>query len=384
MAESAQRVYYVDWLRVLAVLLLFPFHTGRVYNAYLDSTGALYADPFYVKSAELSTALGWILGFIDRWHMPLLFLLAGASTFLALRNRGVGQYLAERSKRLLIPFAIGLFLIIPPQTYIGGVFNSGYEPSFWHYMVSGDFLAWNIQDGGDYYGGFGIGHLWFVLWLFLVSVLALPLVAWVRGERGRAWAARWAQRLSRPVWWLLPPLLIWIGDGLPDLFGKNPFYYLMFFGLGIVTISDSSFSERAEKWRWPIVALGAALTIAYAATGWLRDPLPDPSLARFASDYSGFLGTWLVIVGMIGLGRHYLDRPSPTLSYLAEASYPLYILHQTVIVVVAAATVALPLVWPIGWAILLAVSVAATFAIYEAARRFAPTRFALGMKKRPA
>jgi peptidoglycan/LPS O-acetylase OafA/YrhL len=353
-----------------------------VYNAYLDSAGALYTDPFYVKSTELSTGLGWLLGFIDRWHMPLLFLLAGASTFLALRNRGVGTYLAERSKRLLIPFAIGLFLIVPPQTYVGATFNSGYKPSFWHYMISGDFLAWNIRDGGDYYGGFGIGHLWFVLWLFLVSLLALPLVAWMRGERGRAWAVRWAQRLSRPVWWLLPPLLIWLGDGLPDLAGKNPFYYLVFFVLGLVTIADPSFRKRAEAWRWSAVATGAALTIAYTATGGWRDPLPDPSLARFASDYSGFLGTWLLIVGMIGLGSRYLDRPSPALSYLAEASYPLYILHQTVIVVIAAAIVTLPLVWPLQWAVLLAGSVAVTFALYEGARRFGPTRFALGMKKR--
>ena len=91
--------------------------------------------------------------------MPLLFVLAGASTFFALGKRSSGQYLRERRTRLLVPFVFGIFVLIPPQTWYGGRFNSGYAASFWHYLVSGDFLKWNIRDGGDYYGGFGVGHL---------------------------------------------------------------------------------------------------------------------------------------------------------------------------------------------------------------------------------
>ena len=30
---DSQRQHYIDWLRVLAVLLLFPFHVSRVFNA---------------------------------------------------------------------------------------------------------------------------------------------------------------------------------------------------------------------------------------------------------------------------------------------------------------------------------------------------------------
>ena len=58
-------------------------------------------------------------------------------------------------------------MLIPPQTWYGARFNSGYTDSYWHYLSSGDFLKWNIQDGGDYYGGFGIGQLWFIMFLLL-------------------------------------------------------------------------------------------------------------------------------------------------------------------------------------------------------------------------
>ena len=80
------------------------------------------------------------------------------------------------------------------------------------------------------------------------------------------------------------------------------------------------------------------------------------------------------------LGKRYLDRTSPALAYLAEASYPVYILHQTVIVVLA--------FYLVGWAVcgaaavvaLLAVSVAVTFALYEGVRRWSVTRFLFGMR----
>ena len=174
---TGTRLHYIDWLRVLAVLLLFPYHVTRVFNE----------EAFYVKADEVSAALNVVLGFVSVWHMPLLFLLAGASTYFALRRRSARQYLGERFTRLGVPFLIGVFiLLIPVQTWYGARFNSGYTESFWHYLVSGDFLQWNIQEGGDYFGGFGFGHLWFIFVLLLVAVIALPLLANARTRRRAA------------------------------------------------------------------------------------------------------------------------------------------------------------------------------------------------------
>jgi fucose 4-O-acetylase-like acetyltransferase len=96
----------VDWLRILAVLLLFPFHTLRVFNS----------EPFYVKASTLSSAADWVISFTGVWHMPLLFFLAGCSTYFALRKRTAGQYALERVKRLLVPLIFGIFVLVPPQT----------------------------------------------------------------------------------------------------------------------------------------------------------------------------------------------------------------------------------------------------------------------------
>ena len=112
----------------------------------------------------------------------------------------------------------------------------------------------------------------------------------------------------------------------------------------------------------------------------MRDSLPDPSVALTAVNYVGMLGVWTMLIGMLGAGRRYLDRPSQSLSYLAEASYPVYILHQTAIVVLAWFVVSAPIGGAVQWVVILVASVAASFAIYEVVRRVGPLRYLFGMR----
>ena len=372
-----RRLYYIDWLRVLAVLLLFPFHTSRVFN---------FGEDFYIKSSELSVVLGYILGFISMWHMQLLFLLAGASAYFSLRRRTGRQFAGERLARLGVPFVFGLFVIMPPQTWVGAQFNSGYTGSFVQYITSGAFLKFDkFGPEGDYYGGFGIGHLWFIVVLLLISLIVLPLFTWGRRERGGIAMARFSRALGRPVWWLVPAVLIFIGEAFPDPTGLGIFYYLVFFVLGFVAVCDEAFMESAERhWRWALV-VGMAGCAVWDASWRFRDSLADPSLALAGVNLLGALLTWIAIVGLLGAGRRWLDRPSPSLPYLAESSYPVYILHQTVIVVAAFYLLeVLPSILWIQWVVILAVAVVVTFALYEIVRRAGVLRFLFGMRPKPA
>jgi peptidoglycan/LPS O-acetylase OafA/YrhL len=369
-----KRLHYIDWLRVLAVLLLFPFHTSRVFN---------FDDPFYIKSVETSVALNYTLGFIDRWHMPLLFLLAGASTYLALGKRSGRAYASERVLRLLVPLVFGIFVIIPPQTWVGAQYNSGYTGTFVEYITSGQFLVFNFGPGGDYYGGFGLGQLWFILFLLLMSLILLPFLLWGRSDRGSQRVAAWARRLARPVWWLLPPIILWVAEGLPDVAGKNWFYYAAYFALGFVVIADARFAEDAERHRWAGLAIGTVICAAYVASGSLRGAMPDPSPQLMAVNLVGMFGIWAMLIGMLGAGKRYLDRTSPALAYLAEASYPVYILHQTVIVLAAFWLVRLPVGLPAQWTAVFVTAVVVTFAVYEVVRRFGVVRFLFGMRPKP-
>ncbi len=370
-----KRLHYIDWLRVLAVLLLFPFHTSRVFN---------YGEPFYIKGTYLSVALGYILAFISMWHMQLLFLLAGASAYFSLRRRSGGQFSTERVQRLLVPLVFGIFFLIPPQTWIGAQYNSGYTGSFITYITSGAFLKFNIQDGGDYYGGFGIGQLWFILFLLVITFIVLPLFLWGKKPRGESAMQRFARLLSRPAWWLLPAFVIWFSEGLPAIAGKNLFFYLVFFVFGYAIMTSDVFMESAERHALWALPVGLILCGAYVATGTMRDSFPDPSFQLFGANLLGFLGTWMSIVGFLGVGRRWLDRTSPALAYLAESSYPVYIIHQTVIVVAAFYLVRMRAALPIEWLAVFVTAVVGTYALYEIVRRIPALRFLFGMRPKVA
>jgi len=182
-AAKPARRYDIDWLRVLAVLLLFPYHTNRIF----DTLG-----PWYIKNASLSKAMTYFTAYVYPWHMPLLFLLAGASTWFALGYRSAGQYTKERFIRLLIPLVFGLLVIVPPQSYFGLLNHTSASVSYLEWYPS--FFGVNSSDLDGYFlGGFTLGHLWFIALLFLFSLLALPLFLYLRrresGKQLTGWPA---------------------------------------------------------------------------------------------------------------------------------------------------------------------------------------------------
>jgi hypothetical protein len=107
--QSTARRIDLDVLRIFACYLLIPFHVAMVFNPA----------PFYhVRNGELSQVLMIACGFISLWHMPLLFLLAGWSAFASFRSRGLGRFVEERFRRLVVPLLAGCVLLAPGIKYL--------------------------------------------------------------------------------------------------------------------------------------------------------------------------------------------------------------------------------------------------------------------------
>ena len=243
---APERRIDLDWLRILAVLLLIPFHTARVFDVF---------EPFYVKNADLSGSLTFLVGFLSMWQMPVLFLIAGASTWYALSRRSGGEYLSERAKRLMVPFVFGTLVLVPPQMYVALLHRSSTLGSYLDYYPH--FFELRPFEIPDYTGiGFSWAHLWFILNLFVLSLIALPLLLALRKGAGRAIVSRLAGFIDRG--WailLLAILLVLVGD-LPRLDGKPIFTHLMVFVLGFVLASDVRFGRAMERNRWAALVLG--------------------------------------------------------------------------------------------------------------------------------
>jgi peptidoglycan/LPS O-acetylase OafA/YrhL len=106
-ASSSPRVHYLDWLRVVAILMVFLFHAVHPFD---------FGD-WQVKNVDQSEILTIVLLALAIWGMPFFFLVAGASSWFALQRRTARQYVTERFYRLLIPFVVGTVLFSPIEYY---------------------------------------------------------------------------------------------------------------------------------------------------------------------------------------------------------------------------------------------------------------------------
>jgi len=369
--------------------------------------------PFYAKSDQVSAALTYIfVGGVNAWHMPLFFLLAGASTWFALKFRSGGQYVKEWFKRLIVPLLFGTLVIVSPQTYVGALTYGEFEGSFFQYYPR-FFQIGATGDLSGYMGGFTPGHLWFILFLFLISLMVLPLLLYFRRESGQRLFGRLADFSSRPgmiFLWAIPLILTL---PLPDLGGKRFFYYLVLFIYGYVLMADARFGEALDRYKVPALYYlnnlgGGGCEGGYAA---LTPPIFPYLLRRYPALVFGLgllvtvvgimasgveivgvielllglcykgITTWLLLIAFLGFGRKRLNFSNRALKYASEAAYPFYILHQTVIVIIGTYVVQ----WNIGvWPKFLIISLASTLAIllvYEVlVKRTTVTRFLFGMR----
>ncbi|OQB38004.1 MAG: glucans biosynthesis protein [Candidatus Hydrogenedentes bacterium ADurb.Bin179] len=368
---ALNRRYDIDWLRILVVASLVPFHTARIFDIW---------EPNYVKNADLSNVLSYFLAFLAVWNMPLLFLLAGAASGYALEFRSSGAYLKERFRRLCIPLVFGVLVIVPPQAYIARFQQPGYAESY------GRFLLDYFRVRGDltgYTGQFTPAHLWFILYLLVFSAVALPLFLYLRRDRRViGWLAR---ECGRPGSLLLLAVPVGIAGALPDIGGKNPFYYFMLFLYGYILAADNRFQEAINQYKGRALILGA-ITMTVTLTLWaLRVRFPAYSPGDVLFYLMRTFNMWFWVVALLGYARKHLNGANRFYRYANEASYPFYILHQTVIWVIGYFVVTWSANLWIKFFVIALGSFVVTGMVYDlGVRRNNLPRFLFGMKGRVA
>ena len=107
------------------------------------------------------------------WFMPLMFVIAGISASFALKKRSANEYIKERVSKLLIPLFFGIIFLIPIQTYFVEKYHNNYRGGYFKQYIM---FFTKKTDLTGYFGGFTPGQLWFILYLFIISLLALPIM----------------------------------------------------------------------------------------------------------------------------------------------------------------------------------------------------------------
>lgn len=320
--KTQTRQYYIDWLRNFVIVLLIPFHTARIFD---------YWEPNYVKSTDLSWGLSWFIVVISLWFMPLMFWLAGASSWYALEFRTSGRYLKERMQRLFIPLIFGTIIIVPPQGYLAKLSNPDYNKNYLQFLLE---YFRDFSDLSGYFGTFTPAHLWFILYLFLFSFVGLPLLLAFKRQRGRRILSKLCTYLSNPWAYISIFILLFATEPLPSPGGKNLFFYFFLFLSGYITTADQRFAHlfdriksKALMFLIPLLPLFLFLASKWAG---LPDFAPESILLAFIRD----LALWLTLIVILGYGKKYFNFNSRWLNYMNEAAFPVYIIHQTVLLII--------------------------------------------------
>ena len=375
-SPSSSRLYYLDWLRVIAIIAVFFFHNARFYDTFTD---------WHVKNATTNLGATVLVAAMNPWMMPLFFLIAGASTYYAFRNRSAGQYIGERALRLLVPLIFCMLVIVVPQAYFQALFHGELPAGYNFFQVYGLYLTTLPE--------FNTFHLWFLEYLFVFSLATVPLMVGM-GKDGKSVVTRLATAFGRP--WALVLLLVLplaVADAFlsPNAFlgdrsmtgGWTLIAYVEFFILGYLIFANPRIMPWIKKIGWYALA-SAAVTAGLLLTIFF-DQLVEPSAHYGTPIYVAAMtveaiNTWSFLLAILAAGSSFLNRSTRFLAYANEAVLPFYILHQSVIISIGYYVVQ----WNAGvivkYPVIAITSFVAIMAIYELVRRVNVLRFLFGMR----
>jgi peptidoglycan/LPS O-acetylase OafA/YrhL len=322
-----ERLWFLDWLRVLAVFGVFVFHTLRPFDD----------GDWHVKNAQTSEGISMAIAFLGLWGLAFFFMISGAASWLALRWRSGLEFLRERALRLLVPFVVAYVLLSPLQYFIEQHHKGRSSQSFFGDVrtffgdLAGDAPLW-LRD---------TYHLWFLIYLIQFAVLGLPLFLLFRGRVD--WLARICQRrgsillLAVP---LIPIHLLLLAAPGPDHGWGEFVFFFDFFVVGFVVMSDERLTAAVRRDAVPGLIVGITAFVVGVLTGiidFLDGWWPDPGYSWAYLWYSPLITIavwgWLVAVLGFGMRAPAFQRPLP--APLARAAMPYFLVHQPIILAIA-------------------------------------------------
>lgn len=260
---SGTRLYYLDWLRVIAFGLLVFYHSGLIFVDW----------GYHIQNDKLSENFKLPLLFMNQWRIPLLFFVSGAGVKFALGNKMIGSFMKERFTRLFIPLVFGILVVIPPQVYFERLSQ---------YRFSGSYLNFYPEFFKGVYpeGNFTWNHLWFLAYLFVFVIISLPLLFYFNSTIGKKVFKKLTQTINGKTGFLILLLMLllteyFLRDTWPDTRNLisdwyNFIFYFITFLSGYIIASTEKIWDTIEKNR-KILFLSGIVSFCIIYLGWHRN-----------------------------------------------------------------------------------------------------------------
>lgn len=334
MQNNSDRIYYMDNLRALAMLLGIFFHASIAYNPMMANLW-LSAD---TQHSELLQQIAW---FTHLFRMPVFFLIAGFFAMMLLEKRGIKGFLVHRFKRIGLPFIIFYPVLMISVIMLVGWAMSAIEPMT--PMLS--FFKMMSEMPNAEQPPMSTMHLWF---LFNLMLFCLVIGLMVRMNWHRASLFSW---LLKPVSLILILPLIMV-PALATQWAPHPaaerFYpelwsfgfYGVFFFIGLLIFQKQSILEELKPYALPllIVSIGQYFILyQYMPKTIVLEDLalmmagPELTIEHLlVAVLEAYIAVFMTIVCLV-YGARFLNSRNKVLRYIADGSYWVYIIHLPII-----------------------------------------------------
>jgi len=365
----------LDWLRIGAFSLLILFHAGLAFTP----------GPWVIKLADVEWP-SYPMLFVSTWRLALPFLIAGyASRAMLARLGDVPSFLRERSQRLLLPLVFAMAVLIPPQSWVR-LREANYAHDYSYYLAHDDFHFGRWQ---------GVTlpaweHLWFLpyLWLFTVGLLAAAALAPAQVKARVAASLSWLGERSRLLWAPLAyfalvrvGIVFTLGEshGLFDDWLSDA-VYLPCFLFGFALAGTPELWVAIARVRRPALAIALACFAMLAVIEAAYPGTSRPGHLVMALDRAAMGAMlWSMSLVMLHLAATWLNRDHRWRRPLAEAVFPAYIIHQTIIVLVAWWLQPLALPPGLAFAIVTGATASGCWLFWQLGRRAGSFRILFGL-----
>ena len=313
------RKHWLDNLRWVTVLLVLFYHVIYFYNNK-GVFGGIGGFGSYPETPQYQDIVMYIL---YPWFMPLLFILAGISARYALEKKSSKEWFKARTRKLLVPGTIGLFVF----HWMTGYFNTA--------VARGT----GIFDGMPALAKYGLmaisgtGPLWFVQLLWLLSLVLLAVRALDKNDKCWNWCGK-----INIVWIILLGVLFWISaqtliknprpesaDGLFNLY--KPIFYLVCFLMGYFVFSHEEVQQKVKQAWIPLLGCAVVAGTVLIVTTFGQD---NTSAVYMSSPLNCIYG-WLACLALMGWFQAKFDCTSPFADYMTRSSFGLYVVHYLVV-----------------------------------------------------
>lgn len=297
------RRYYLDNIRWVTIVSVVVYHVIYMYNS-IAAAGVI--GPFYEK--QYQDGLQYIL---YPWFMILLFIVAGMCSRYYLEKHSVKEFIASRTRKLLVPSTIGLLIIGWVQGYVSMAISNAFEtipevvPSFVLYFIM--VLS-------------GTGVLWFIqmLWLFSMLLAVIKKI-----EKDKLYQLTGRINIIGLILLVIPVYLSGLVFNTPVIAVYRFGIYGFTFFLGYFVLAHDEVIDRLSKYAVPLIVVALILGGLYAGFYFGENYAVMPTVNCIPAVAYG----WAACLAMLASMKKWGNAMPKFASEMSKRSFGIYVFH---------------------------------------------------------